>query len=420
MAIYKRGKVYWFGFVWNGQRVQESTHQRNRKAAVDAEAARRTRLVHERTERENTARERSCRPEDLRHCTDCGNLFGAANPITSPDGGSVFCSELCEQKWRSRQSPTPTFADFAERFGDEMNTRHQAKPKTATYYANGLKRLKGFFSDMRLDRVTEEQIAAFIVKRRAMKKKNGKSLTVATVNRELEVLRRMLRLAQEWKVIDRVPKISRMPGEVQRERVLDHGEEQVYLGVAKQPLRDVASSILDGGFRPEEVFRMRWEDVHFDPAGKALYGYAHIPIGKTKYARRNVSLTARVRALLEMRHEAQGKPSEGWVFPAPTKSGRVESLKCQHKAALKTSGVKAFVLYSLRHTMLTRLGEAGADAFAIQKIAGHSSILISQRYVHPTPERIEGAFTLLESYNAAKETQLKAEQERAHASLRVQ
>jgi integrase len=298
---------------------------------------------------------------------------------------------------------------------------------------------------MRLDRVTEEQIAAFILKRRAMKKKNGKSLTVATVNRELEVLRRMLRLAQEWKVIDRVPKISRMPGEVQRERVLDHGEEQAYLAAAErlrvrskaraedpardvaakqQPLRDVATLILDGGFRPEEVFRMRWEDVHFEPAGKALYGYAHIPIGKTKYARRNVSMTARVKALLEMRHEGQGKPSQGWVFPAPakrpTKSGRVESLKSQHKAALKASGVKAFVLYSLRHTMLTRLGEAGADAFAIQKIAGHSSILISQRYVHPTPERIEGAFTMLAAYNATKEVQLKEEQERERAKVRVQ
>ena len=60
--------------------------------------------------------------------------------------------------------------------------------------------------------------------------------------------------------------------------------------------------------------------------------------------------------------------------------------------------------------MLTRLGEAGADAFAIQKIAGHSSILTSQKYVHPTPEKIEGAFTQLAAYNARKEAELKAEQ----------
>jgi integrase len=40
-----------------------------------------------------------------------------------------------------------------------------------------------------------------------------------------------------------------------------------------------------------------------------------------------------------------------------------------------------FVIHSLRHTMLTRLGEAGVDAFTIMRIAGHSSITVSQRSV---------------------------------------
>jgi hypothetical protein len=38
----------------------------------------------------------------------------------------------------------------------------------------------------------------------------------------------------------------------------------------------------------------------------------------------------------------------------------------------------------------------------LQQIAGHSSILISQRYVHPTPERLEDAFARLEVYNREK------------------
>ena len=36
-----------------------------------------------------------------------------------------------------------------------------------------------------------------------------------------------------------------------------------------------------------------------------------------------------------------------------------------------------FVLHSLRHTMLTRLGESGVDAFTIMRIAGHSSVVVS-------------------------------------------
>ena len=54
-----------------------------------------------------------------------------------------------------------------------------------------------------------------------------------------------------------------------------------------------------------------------------------------------------------------------------------------------------FVIHSLRHTMLTRLGEAGAGAFTIMRIAGHSHVTVSQRYVHSSPESLEPAFERL-------------------------
>ena len=54
-----------------------------------------------------------------------------------------------------------------------------------------------------------------------------------------------------------------------------------------------------------------------------------------------------------------------------------------------------FVLHSLRHTMLTRLGESGVDAFTIMRIAGHSSITVLQRHIQPTPEAVERAFERL-------------------------
>jgi hypothetical protein len=53
--------------------------------------------------------------------------------------------------------------------------------------------------------------------------------------------------------------------------------------------------------------------------------------------------------------------------------------------------------------MLTRLGEVGVDAFAIMKIAGHSSVTVSQRYVHSSPDALERAFERLEAYNARRE-----------------
>jgi hypothetical protein len=46
--------------------------------------------------------------------------------------------------------------------------------------------------------------------------------------------------------------------------------------------------------------------------------------------------------------------------------------------------------------MLTRLGKAGVDAFTIMGIAEHSSIMVSQRYIHTTPETVKRAFERLQ------------------------
>ena len=51
-----------------------------------------------------------------------------------------------------------------------------------------------------------------------------------------------------------------------------------------------------------------------------------------------------------------------------------------------------FLMHPLRHTILTRPGEAGVDAFTIMRNAGHSRIVLSQRCIHPTPEAVERAF----------------------------
>jgi site-specific recombinase XerD len=95
-----------------------------------------------------------------------------------------------------------------------------------------------------------------------------------------------------------------------------------------------------------------------------------------------------------LRQQAQGYPSEGWVFPSGSGSGHLEqgSAKNQHAKAIELSGVKPFEPYVLRHTGLTDLAETGCDTYTLAKIAGHSSITITQRYCHPQAEAIERAF----------------------------
>ena len=71
----------------------------------------------------------------------------------------------------------------------------------------------------------------------------------------------------------------------------------------------------------------------------------------------------------------------------------VESLLGQQQARVRErlKMPKDFVL-PLRHTFGTRLGESGCDAFGIMRLMGRSSVIVSQRYVHPSPAAIEREF----------------------------
>lgn len=61
-----------------------------------------------------------------------------------------------------------------------------------------------------------------------------------------------------------------------------------------------------------------------------------------------------------------------------------------------------FVPHSFRHTFGTRLGESGVDVFTIMRLMGYSSVTVSQRYVHPSPESVERAFAHMEAMNGAR------------------
>ena len=57
------------------------------------------------------------------------------------------------------------------------------------------------------------------------------------------------------------------------------------------------------------------------------------------------------------------------------------------------------VLQSFQNPFGVRLGETGAGAFTIMRLMGHSTVTVSQRYVHPSPEAMESAVSRMEAYN---------------------
>lgn len=355
MAIYKRGDTYWYSFRFKGERYRESTRQGNQNVARTMESARRTQLAK-----------------------------GEVGLIDKPN--------------------VPTFKEFAPQFEKAIETQCKDKPRTIDFYKERMRRLLDFpaLASSPLDAIDEQLIEKLKYQRSRQVSRFGRALSVASINRELATLRRLLRLAQEWKVIDRLPRIRLFGGEENRDFVLSYQQETLYLGAAPDPLADVATLMLDTGCRPGEACSLEWRHVHLEPAAGARFGRVHIAGGKSKNAKRELSLTARATEMLTRRKKA----AKGalYVFPGEDGGpGLVSSLDHQHsalRALLKLP--TAFVVHSLRHTALTRLGESGADAFTIMRIAGHSSVTVSQRYVHPSPESLEKAFERLDALNESK------------------
>jgi integrase len=343
MSIYKRGGFYWYKFMWYGKLVRESTKQGNGQVARSMESAHRTSLA----KGEVGIREKKAIP-------------------TLKD----FCATRVEVWAKAR---------FAE-----------TCPKNWLWYRTGIRALTAYrpLADARLDEITGELASEFAAHRLRQK------MQVSTANNSLRVLRRILNLAVEWDVLASAAKVKVLPGERRREMVVTREEEARFLAASPELLASVATVLADTGMRPEECFRLCWQDVTWL---NGRNGVLLVTRGKTAAARRVLPMTPRVRAVLESRWREAGMPEEGWAWPRKTRSGHLEpsSLRKPHAKAMTDAKVRPFVLYSLRHTFLTRLGQSGCDVWTLARIAGHSSITVSARYVHPSEDAVLDAITRL-------------------------
>ena len=351
--IYKRGRIYWYKFTWDGELIRKSTRQRNDKVARQMESAHRTALA----KGEVGIREKKKAPTVAEFCT--GRL--------EPWAKSTFLPSV------------PKNFDW---FHDNVKVMCKAAK----------------LASLRMDSLTNEAVSDFA----AWRLREG--YAVATVNSTIRVLRRALSLAKEWGVIDSFPALNLIPGENHREHVVTSQEEQAYLAAADPELGTFMTLAFDTGLRPDEAYCLRWEHVNWD---NGRNGSVFVATGKTPAARRVVPMTPRLKFLLEARWEIANSPADGWVWPSTTKSGHFEqsTLKKRHGKALAAarigeSKIRPFLIYSARHTFLTRLGESGCDVWTLARIAGHSSIAVSMRYVHPSQEAVERAMTHLTGHNS--------------------
>ena len=118
------------------------------------------------------------------------------------------------------------------------------------------------------------------------------------VNCALRTLRRMLRLAQEWNLIVRVPRIK-LARENRRTATFDPSSGRTALDALKQPWCDVFMLMYDAGMRDEEAVSARWEYIDF--AKCVIFN----PRVKAEDTDGRVPLSERLKHALKARHRGQ-------------------------------------------------------------------------------------------------------------------
>ncbi|MEU3602744.1 tyrosine-type recombinase/integrase [Streptomyces sp. NPDC006798] len=109
---------------------------------------------------------------------------------------------------------------------------------------------------------------------------------------------------------------------------------------------------------------------------------------------RHVPIVEEIRPLVAERILAAGPDPDARLFTGP-RGGRISTAVLRDAThwddVVLSLGLEHLRRHDLRHTGLTWFADAGVPAHVLRKIAGHGSLLTTQRYLHPDMSQITGA-----------------------------
>lgn len=319
------------------------------------------------------------------------------------------------------KEPAPAFAEFAARFvGDHIRTC-KLRPSTAEHMHTVLKQhLIPMLGDVRVDQVSDDHII----------KIKSLSLAAGTINHILQLLSQILKHAVSKGLVTRLPVIKSLKNGGGRARFYspeDYGT--LVRAAAESDPRALVLVLLagDAGMRIGEVIALDWARVDFG-ANKVHVEVTdwNGQVGPTKGGKpRSVPMTPRLRAALRDLEAQREQGVNGRVltrskgrFGEEGEPTTYSSARAMLTAAHARADVKALGAHALRHTFCSHLAMAGAPVTAIRDLAGHTSVAITQRYMHLAPAGLMSAIDLLASVHATAGATSALEKGRRRKSAR--
>lgn len=356
MSVYKRGNVYWFDFWRHGERYIESTGHTNKQKAKDVERK-------------------------------------AMEAVA--DG-------VYEIK---RRNKVPTFSEFVPRVMARVKLEHADKPRSVSFYQQTYNKIitVAILADAKLNHIDEALLTDFSIQTKA------KGLMPATVNRRLACVRKALYIAKKEKMIRDVPEFTMLKGERRREFVLAGDLREKFISGLPETTQPIARFLCDVPLRITECCKLKWDRVFVVRVGDEERILIQVKEGKSAKAARFLPLTKDAQAIIKAQRDISRsdyvfvrygpRVEKVLQFVAPVSRHTISQ---QFTDRRKELGLPwDCVLHSTRHTALTDLGAAGAGVFTLMGAAGHSTVEMTERYVHPLSEEMLRAFDRMSDYRSA-------------------
>lgn len=290
---------------------------------------------------------------------------------------SAVKADILRGEYRFKKDRKIRFEDFAKEYLDyaKINKRSWGRDQTS------LNKLIPFLGDTLLSKITVAQIEKY-------KKMRLDEVKPATINRELACLKHMFTIAEKLGKYDGKNPVKGTKYLHERQyvmKILDREEIKRLIDASTGYMRPMIILALNTGMRRGEVFNLHWNDIDW------IENYIYIKETKSNVMRK-VPMNSIVRSTLK-----NLKRENELVFPSPKTKLPFKDIWFALQKVCKKAGIKDLRFHDLRHTAATVMVIGGIDLVTVKEILGHSSIEMTMRYAHPTPENKRKAVNALAS-----------------------
>jgi len=221
--------------------------------------------------------------------------------------------------------------------------------------------------------ITFRAIERYITTRREGEKSN------ATINRELELLRRALHLAHDRQLLPTIPKVRVLPENNTQQGFFERPDLEVVVAALPAYLRDFTRFAYLTGWRKGEIISLRWTDVDRDAGAVRLRPEA----AKTGRGR-TVMLEGDLAELIDRRWQARLFEKDGYVRVAALVFHRdgqpVGDFRKAWATACQAAGVPDKLFHDLRRTAARNMVRAGVPERVAMALTGHLTRSMFDRY----------------------------------------